>query len=78
MTRRMESLMDKTTLDKYLASEGNRCPYCESEFLNNCSLEQRYGPVTRTVICDSCGKAWEETYKLANAEELVPEEEIDE
>ena len=47
----------------YIASQGVRCPYCESYDIDAGQMEFE-GGVFQDVKCNSCGETWSDEYKL--------------
>ena len=51
---------------EYIASEGSRCPYCQSGSLEGYGgYDADADYITSKVECISCGKTWTDLYKLA-------------
>lgn len=64
--------MDKPHLDKYLASGGDKCPWCDVAELRKM---ETWGNLHREVQCRLCRRSWTEEYRLTSAGLWTEEEE---
>lgn len=48
----------------YLKKGGVACPFCESEDIEGGFVEIDEGYVTQGMNCVSCGRRWNDVYKL--------------
>lgn len=58
--------MDKLELlsEKYLASDGENCPYCGSCYLTKGSINVENTGAYRDVGCYDCHKEWSEVFEM--------------
>lgn len=62
MSKKKKKLM---SIKKYLKHDANCCPYCESESISGSSqVEYSLSHAYRGVMCESCGKSWEEEFTI--------------
>ena len=55
---------------EYVMHGGTHCPFCDSAAIEGDSVEVDNGTATQEVVCLSCGKAWNDQYKLVGYEEV--------
>jgi hypothetical protein len=48
----------------YVASEGAKCPLCESADTSGGGVDIQGGTALQTMGCDSCEQEWEDVYRL--------------
>jgi RNA polymerase subunit RPABC4/transcription elongation factor Spt4 len=53
-------------LERYIEEDGTFCPFCGSEKLDWKSLEFDDLYPTQKVFCRTCGREWEDEYKIIN------------
>lgn len=56
--------------EKYLASDGTRCPFCESYDATGGQIEIDGSEAWQEVKCLACEKSWIDVYKLFDVEEV--------
>lgn len=57
--------------DSYIKSLGSHCPYCESDSIEatpNHDVDDVW--YSHEISCLSCGKLWNDLYKLTDIEEI--------
>jgi transposase-like protein len=58
-----ESEMTMTN-QEYLDHGGTKCPHCGSLNLTGDHVQVDAGTAWQDIICDDCGKEWQDTYTL--------------
>lgn len=58
--------LTQETAEKYIDSDGSYCPFCDSD---NITTIDRDMP-TMTVMCETCGKTWQEVYQLVGLDDF--------
>lgn len=60
---------------KYIASDGNICPYCGSDQVDSEPVHLEGDYFVAYVICLNldCDKRWKDTYGLVDVEEVLDE-----
>jgi transposase-like protein len=55
--------------DAYVAVRGNVCPHCSSDDITaTTGLSAEGGSAWQDVVCNSCGKEWQDIYTLTGWE----------
>ena len=66
--------MTPMTNEEYVASNGDKCPFCNK---NNLCVGDYTAVIDTTIYwsvkCEDCGKQWEDVFKLAGFEEFKEE-----
>lgn len=52
------------TNQEYIDNGGTRCPHCNSYDIEGQEINIDAGSVWQDVICNHCGKEWQDTYTL--------------
>ena len=52
----------------YLANNGVKCPYCNSDKIEGHQVDVSYGSVYQEITCQDCGEDWTDEYKLNNVQ----------
>ena len=58
----------------YLATGGNRCPYCHSERIESGPVETSHLGYSAIVDCHECGRVWTDIYSVTDVAEIDCEE----
>lgn len=53
--------------EEYL-NNPNTCPFCESTDIQGDSIDADYGSASQPISCVSCGKQWNDIYRLVDVE----------
>lgn len=53
--------------DNYIRNSGNKCPHCDSCDIESSGTRETHddGTITSGVLCNYCGRQWEEGYKIS-------------
>ena len=58
------------TQAEYLASLSH-CPFCDSDQIEGGFLEMDGSSAWQPVVCNDCGKGWNDIYNLVGYEEIT-------
>lgn len=62
-------ILPEHDIDKYIATDGKYCPYCESEDTHFMDEEHYIAEIRHEILCKSCHKTWFDVYTLSGLEE---------
>lgn len=65
----METKLSKTSIEGYVQTNGNTCPYCGSRDLSCGEFQTDDFLVYRGVVCGGCQKEWTDEYTLTGVTE---------
>ena len=51
-------------IQKYVEGGGDHCPFCGRDTLSGGDRDMDGGIMSQEVTCESCGKEWQDLYKL--------------
>lgn len=55
---------------EYILHGGTHCPFCDSEDIEGGPVEVDAGCATQEIDCHTCGKSWNDQYKLVGYAEV--------
>lgn len=54
--------------EEYVGMGGDYCPNCESEEIEDGSIDAEFGEARQEVVCNECGFTWTDVYRLVGYE----------